>query len=98
MNEIETKDMAAIKAEYKIPQELASCHTAIVDGYIVEGHVPAAEIKRMLSERSALTGIAVAGMPMGAPGMEIDGFDDEPFDVVAFNGEGEIEIYASYQN
>jgi hypothetical protein len=90
--------MTAIKAEYKIPQELTSCHTAIVDGYIVEGHVPATEIKKMLSEKPAVIGIAVAGMPMGSPGMEIDGFDDEPFDVVAFNDEGEIENYASYQN
>jgi len=52
----------------------------------------------MLSEKPAVIGIAVAGMPMGSPGMEIDGFDDEPFNVVAFNDEGEIENYASYQN
>lgn len=89
--------MTAKKAEYSIPPELTSCHTAIVDGYIVEGHVPATEIKRMLSERPSVIGIAVAGMPMGSPGMNIDGFDDEPYDVVTFNKEGEIDIYASYQ-
>jgi hypothetical protein len=97
VNEIETEDMTAKKAEYSIPPGLTSCHTAIVDGYIVEGHVPAAEIKRMLSERPAVIGIAVAGMPMGSPGMNIDGFDDEPYDVVTFTEEGEIDIYASYQ-
>jgi len=97
VTEIETEDMAAIKSEYHIPQELASCHTAIVDGYIVEGHVPAAEIKRMLSEKPDVIGIAVAGMPIGSPGMNTEGFDDEPYDVVAFNSAGEIEIYASYQ-
>ena len=96
MKEIETEDMSAIKAEYSIPQELTSCHTAIVDGYIVEGHVPAAEIRQMLSDRPAVIGIAVAGMPNGSPGMNIEGFDDEPFDVVAFNSAGEIEVYASY--
>jgi hypothetical protein len=85
-----------IKDQYNVPQELESCHTAIVDGYVIEGHVPATEILRLLSDRPNVLGIAVAGMPVGSPGMEIDGFDTEPYDVVTFDQTGEIKIYASY--
>ena len=85
-----------IKESYQIPEELHSCHTAIVNGYVIEGHVPVKEIKRILTEKPAVLGIAVAGMPIGSPGMEIEGFDDEAFDVVSFDQEGNIEIYASY--
>jgi hypothetical protein len=67
-----------------------------VDGYVIEGHVPAAEIKRLLSERPDVIGIAVAGMPVGSPGMEIEGSESEPYDVVTFDKTGSIEIYASY--
>ena len=67
-----------------------------MDGYVVEGHVPAAEIRTMLEERPDIIGIAVAGMPPGSPGMEIEGFDSEPFDVVTFDKYGNIEIYAFY--
>jgi len=85
-----------IKDQYNVPQELDSCHTAIVDGYVIEGHVPATEIQRLLSDRPEVPGIAVAGMPVGSPGMEIDGFDTEPYNVVTFDQTGEIKIYASY--
>ena len=88
--------MDEIKDQYNVPQELESCHTAIVDGYVIEGHVPATEILRLLSDRPNVLGIAVAGMPVGSPGMEIDGFDTEPYDVVTFDQTGEIKIYASY--
>jgi hypothetical protein len=96
---VKTKDLQsldAIKAEYHIPAELQSCHTAIVNGYVVEGHVPVAEIERLLAEKPDVIGIAVAGMPAGSPGMEIEGFDSEAFDVVTFDREGKIEIYSSY--
>jgi hypothetical protein len=85
-----------VKAEYQIPSELQSCHTAIVDGYVVEGHVPVREIERLLTERPDVIGIAVPGMPAGSPGMEVANFDTEPFDVVTFTASGETEIYASY--
>ena len=77
--------------------EFQACHTAIVDGYVIEGHVPVSEIERLLSERPDVIGIAVAGMPAGSPGMDIDGFDSEPFDVVSFDENGSIEIYESYK-
>ena len=76
--------------------EFQACHTAIVDGYVIEGHIPVLDIERLLSERPAVIGIVVAGMPAGSPGMEIDGFDSEPFDVVKLDNEGNIEIYSSY--
>ena len=85
-----------IKTKYQVPEQLQSCHTAIVNGYVVEGHVPVREIERLLTEKPNVIGIAVAGMPMGSPGMEIEGFDDEAYDVVTFDQEGKIEIYASY--
>lgn len=85
-----------IKAKYQIPAPLESCHTAIVDGYVIEGHVPAADINRLLEEKPPVLGIAVAGMPVGSPGMEIEGFETQPFDVVTFDKDGVIEIFSSY--
>jgi hypothetical protein len=86
----------AIKQKYQVPPAFQSCHTAIVDGYVIEGHVPVAEIERLLAERPDVIGIAVPGMPAGSPGMEIAGFDIEPYDVVTFDASGNIEVYASY--
>jgi hypothetical protein len=67
-----------------------------VNGYVIEGHVPIAEINRLLKEKPDVIGIAVPGMPMGSPGMDIEGFDSESYDVVTFDREGNIEIYSSY--
>ena len=69
-----------------------------MDGYIIEGHVPAAEIERLLAERpDDIAGLAVPGMPVGSPGMEVDGQPDQPFDVLAFDKDGNIvEVFASY--
>ena len=76
--------------------ELASCHTAFVDGYIVEGHVPAQDVKRLLEERPDIKGISVPGMPVGTPGMEQpDGHVDE-YDVIAFDEDGNTYVFASY--
>jgi hypothetical protein len=91
------QDLAAVKARYQVPLELQSCHTAIVDGYIVEGHVPVAEIERLLAERPDLLGIAVPGMPVGAPGMEVAGAAAQPFDVMAWDKSGQITVFASYR-
>ena len=96
VEESDLPDLTQIKTRYNVPSELLSCHTAIVDGYVVEGHVPAAEIQRLLSERPDVIGIAVAGMPPGSPGMDIEGFEDDPYDVVTFNVDGVIEVYSSY--
>jgi hypothetical protein len=85
-----------VKRNQQIPPQLQSCHTAIVDGYIIEGHVPVAEIERLLEERPEIDGLAVPGMPVGSPGMEVDGAADQPFDVIAFDKAGQMEVFASY--
>ena len=92
----ETEFIDEIKTRYQVPEELLSCHIAIVDGYVIEGHVPAAEIKRLLEERPEVIGIAVADMPPGSPGMDVLGFENDPYDVVSFDRTGKTEIYASY--
>ena len=89
-------DMADVKRDHKIPAELQSCHTAIVDGYIIEGHVPAEDVERLLAERPDIAGLAVPGMPVGSPGMEVEGFTDEPFDVIAFDKNGNTEVFATH--
>lgn len=90
------QDISSIKSKYQVPPQLQSCHTAIVDGYVIEGHVPVSEIRRLLAERPAITGLAVAGMPIGSPGMEVGGAAPQAYDVVAFDATGHTEIYASY--
>lgn len=93
--EVEVHDMpdvAPIKTEHGLPQHLGSCHTAIVDGYVVEGHVPADVIRRLLAERPQVAGIAVPGMPAGSPGMEMGGRKD-PYDIIAFARNGTVSVY-----
>ena len=82
-------DLAPLKARLRIPKGLASCHTAEIDGYVIEGHVPAPAIKRLLSERPRAIGLAVPGMPVGSPGMEVSGVPDEPYEVVLFGPSGD---------
>ena len=88
-------DLEAVKADYAIPKSLVACHTAIIDGYIVEGHVPAEQIHRLLAERPWVRGIAVAGKPAGAPGHDKDG-QKEPYTVVLFDGAGKITPFAQF--
>lgn len=91
----ETANMEQVKARLGIPEALASCHTAEIDGYLVEGHVPAAEIARLLAERPRALGLAVPDMPVGSPGMEVPGTKPDTYDVVLF-GPGQ-STYASYR-
>jgi len=89
----DTDNVSLIKAEHKVPSNLAACHTAIVNGYVVEGHVPEDVIRKMLAEKPKISGIAVAGMPMGAPGMETEGVP-QSYDVMAFDATGASHVYA----
>lgn len=84
-----------MKEKFKVPDHLQSCHTAMVDGYVIEGHVPAVAVKKLLSQRPALRGIAVAGMPIGSPGME-QGNTKEPFNVVGFGQKGKDSIFMKF--
>lgn len=86
------RDLMSVKLDAGVPVDLSSCHTALVDGYVVEGHVPADVVKRMLAERPEAAGIAVPGMPVGSPGME--GPNPRPYDVEAFDREGGRSVYA----
>ncbi|PWB41266.1 MAG: metal-binding protein [Rhodocyclales bacterium] len=90
------RDMQAIKRRFAVPQRLTSCHTARVGGYVIEGHVPASAIKRLLRERPAVSGLAVPGMPLGSPGMEVPGKRD-PYDVVSFDGAGGSRVFESHR-
>ena len=90
------QDMGAVKTRYQVPPELQSCHTAIVDGYVIEGHVPIAEVERLLNERPDIIGLGVAGMPAGSPGMETASGEVVPYDVLTFDANGVGEIFASY--
>jgi hypothetical protein len=92
----DTQNRTSLREQYNIPLQIQSCHTAIVDGYVIEGHVPVAEIERLLSDHPNIVGLAVVGMPVGSPGMEDDSQPDQPFDVLAFDQEGNTEVYASY--
>ncbi len=88
-------DMGAIKAKYQVPAALQSCHTAIVAGYVIEGHVPAADVARLIRTKpKGVRGLAVAGMPMGSPGME-QGDHRQPYKVIAFGPSGQ-KVFASY--
>jgi len=92
----DTVDLATVKAENQVPPQLQSCHTALIGGYVIEGHVPAEDINRLLAERPDVVGLAVPGMPAGSPGMEIDGHPGQPFDVIAFDQSGNVEVFASH--
>ena len=90
----DTSDMAAVKRRLGVPAGMESCHTAVVDGYVVEGHVPAADVTRLLAERPAVAGVAVPGMPMGAPGME--GARTDRYDVMTFDRAGRAAVFSSH--
>ena len=90
----DTSDIMAIKAKYGVPQALYSCHTSLVGGYVVEGHVPLAAVKRLLATRPKLKGIAVPGMPVGSPGMEVPGRKADPIEVIGFDAAGNTRRFA----
>jgi hypothetical protein len=92
-NVFETRDVDAVKKRLGVPDDLAACHTAEIGGYIVEGHVSAAALKRFLSEKPKMRGLAVPGMPIGFPGME--GSTPEPYDVVMFGPNGQ-QVYMQF--
>jgi hypothetical protein len=90
------EDLAEFKASHHVPRRVQSCHTAVVDGYVIEGHVPASDVQRLIRERPAIVGVAVPGMPIGAPGMEVQGRAVQPFDVIAFDKDGQTRVFASH--
>ena len=90
-------DVSVIKKQHQVPGAVSSCHTALVDGYVVEGHVPATDVLRLLKTRPAVAGIAVPKMPIGSPGMEVEGTKPEPYDVVSFDKQGNTKVFSSHR-
>jgi len=96
VEDVLTRNMASVKDAVKLPKPMASCHTAMVDGYIIEGHVPAADIYRLLKERPDIAGLSVPQMPVGTPGMEM-GERKDPFIVFQFDKQGKYSIFSQYE-
>ncbi len=90
------RSMAQVKRSVGLPSDLRSCHTGLVGGYVIEGHVPAPDIKRLLTEKPKIKGLAVPGMPLGSPGMEQPDGTKEPYKVLSFDEAGKTEIFETH--
>jgi hypothetical protein len=90
---IEQEDLSGVKADAGVTGKLASCHTALVQGYVIEGHVPAADIQRLLREKPKVTGLTAPGMPGAGPGMDAG---KDPFDVLTFDAKGKTTVWAKH--
>lgn len=88
-------DLQKIKRRFGVPEAVESCHTARVGKYVVEGHIPAPEVKRLLKERPNVAGVAVPGMPLGSPGMEVSGVRPLPYNVLTFDGQGRTRVFST---
>ncbi|MEQ1544593.1 DUF411 domain-containing protein [Methyloglobulus sp.] len=96
VKDVVSDDVQAVKNKYGVTQELASCHTAIVNGYVVEGHVPANDIRTLLKNKPDVVGITVPGMPTGTPGMEMGGKKDA-YQVISFDKKNQHQVFSSYK-
>jgi hypothetical protein len=95
VSDLPEAELQKIKARYGVPASAHSCHTARVGSFTVEGHVPAAEVKRLLKEKpKAVVGLAVPGMPLGSPGMEVSGMRAHPYQVLTFDKQGTTTVYS----
>jgi hypothetical protein len=92
---VDLADLRPIKVRHGVPAALESCHTALVEGYVVEGHVPADLIERLLRERPRVVGVAVPGMPVGSPGMEVPGGRADRYQVLTFDRSGKTAVFAT---
>ena len=92
---VEVKDAGVERKRLGMPAQFGSCHTASIGGYAIEGHVPAAEVKRLLANKPKAFGLAVPGMPLSSPGMDVPGRKD-PYQVLLINPSGQSSIYANY--
>ena len=93
---VELEDLAPIRAKYGVPFELSSCHTGVTGGYVVEGHVPPADVLRLLREKPKALGLAVPGMPLGSPGMEVPGAKPEKFETLLLLKGGGKRVFARH--
>ena len=95
VNATEPSALQRLKADVGVPTKLTSCHTAKIEGYVIEGHVPATDIKRLVAEKPEAIGLVVPGMPLGSPGME-QGATFEPYDVLLLKKDGTTQVFASH--
>ncbi|AFZ03636.1 DUF411 domain-containing protein [Calothrix sp. PCC 6303] len=95
VQDLSTDNIEAVKQNYKVPDNLTSCHTAIVNGYVIEGHVPASDIQSLLQKRPNIVGLSVPQMPVGTPGMEM-GSKKDPFTVLSFSSQDKVEVFRDY--
>lgn len=91
-----TDKMTDIRKQHKVPEKMQSCHTAIVDGYVIEGHVPASDVKKLLKLRPDVVGLAAPGMPQHSPGMQPEGEKPSGYDVLSFDKQGKTKVFTSY--
>lgn len=97
VKEIKTNELLKIKEQYQIKQDFMSCHTGVIDGYVIEGHIPHEQVQRLLSEKPKdVIGITTPGMPQGSPGME-QGMPDDTYNVILLYKDGSSKIYATYK-
>jgi hypothetical protein len=94
VTDIPDADLQKIKQRYGVPEAARSCHTARVQGFTSEGHVPPSEVKRLLKEKLSVVGLAVPGMPLGSPGMEVSGMKPHPYNVLTFDKRGTTQVYS----
>jgi hypothetical protein len=89
-------DVTPVKMTHKVPSQLASCHTTLINGYVIEGHVPVEDVRRLLKEKPAnVAGLAAPGMPAGSPGMDVP--NSPAYDVIAFDKSGGTRVYATHK-
>jgi hypothetical protein len=93
--DVPQSELDKINAKHGLPATLKSCHTGLVGGYVIEGHIPADQVKRLLKEKPPVAGIAVPGMPTGSPGMEIPGVTGAEYNVFSFDKQGRLKIYST---
>jgi len=95
VTDLDDNALDQLKTKHAVPRTAQSCHTALVGGYVVEGHVPATDVRRLLKERPAVLGIAVAGMPIGSPGMEVAGTPPQTYNVISFDKAGSVRVFST---
>lgn len=95
VEDLSNDELQKVKAKLGVPAAVNSCHTGRVAGYLVEGHIPADTVKRLLKEKPKVAGIAVPGMPIGSPGMEVPGTRPQPYDVLSFDKAGTTKVFAT---
>lgn len=97
VEDVVVEDVSYFKNKLGVPSELRSCHTGVINGYAIEGHVPAADIKKLIHDKPQVVGLAVPHMPVGTPGMEM-GNRKDPFDVISFDDKGDTQVFKQYRD